>query len=86
MRCDRLRYHFGPYPQLSVPFCSRRGPDVFFEGSEHRPGEGKYIKLPGAVPLIFGSEGVSAHFGSGSESNTQKTASFSLEFLKKGAS
>ena len=33
---------------------------------------------------IFGSEGVSAHFGSGAESNTQKTASFSLEFLKKG--
>ena len=33
---------------------------------------------------IFGSEGVSAHFGSGAESNTQKTASFSLEFRKKG--
>ena len=29
---------------------------------------------------IFGSEGVSAHFGPVSESNTQKTASFSLEF------
>ena len=33
---------------------------------------------------IFGSEGVSAHFGSGAESNTQKPASFSLEFRKKG--
>ena len=35
---------------------------------------------------IFGSEGVSAHFGPVSESNTQKTASFSLEFRKQGAS
>ena len=33
---------------------------------------------------IFGSEGVSAHFGSSAESNTQKPASFSLEFRKKG--
>ena len=43
-----LRYQLGPYPQFSLPLCSRRGPDAFFEGSEHRPGKGKYIKLAGA--------------------------------------
>ena len=37
-----LRYQLGPYPQFSLPLCSRRGPDAFFEGSEHRPGKGNF--------------------------------------------
>ena len=40
-------------------------------------GRGHVVSLPA---WIHGSEGVSAHFGTVSESNIKRTASFSLDF------